>query len=62
LAYRRKTKYKEVSGYPEKDLWSVAAKYFPSRNTVFQDDNAPVHRARSTVEYKLRNTTPAPSH
>jgi len=39
----------------EKNLWSVVAKYFPSNDFIFQDDNAPVHGARSTVEYKLRN-------
>ena len=39
----------------EKHLWPIVAKYFPSEDFIFQDDNAPVHRARYTVEYKLRN-------
>ena len=39
----------------EKHLWPIVAKYFPSEDFIFQDDNAPVHRARCTVEYKLRN-------
>jgi len=39
----------------EKKLWPVAAKYFPSEDFIFLDDNAPVHMARPTVEYKLRN-------
>ena len=39
----------------ENNLWPVTAKYFPSEDFIFQDDNAPVHKARSTVEYKLRN-------
>jgi len=39
----------------DRNLWSVGAKYFPSNDFIFQDNNAPFHRARSTVEYKLRN-------
>ena len=40
----------------ESSLWPVVAKYFSSSNFIFQDDNAPVHRAHSTIEYnKLRN-------
>ena len=31
----------------ENHLWPVEAKYFPSNNFIFQDDNASVHRARS---------------
>ena len=41
----------------ENHLWPVVAKYFPCNNFVFQDHNAPVHRARSIIEYKLRNET-----
>jgi len=47
-----------VNGYQdilESSLWPVVAKYFSSSNFIFQDDNAPVHRAHSTIEYKLRN-------
>jgi len=39
----------------EKNFWPNAAKYFPSEDFIFLDDNAPVHRARSTTKYKLRN-------
>ena len=31
--------------------WSVIACHFPDDNYVFQDDNAPVHRARVVNEY-----------
>jgi len=41
----------------ENHLWLVVAKYFPCNNFVFQDHNAAVHRARSIIEYKLRNET-----
>lgn len=34
------------------NLWPVVAKHFPGGGYIFQDDYAPVHRARSTVEYK----------
>jgi len=39
----------------ENNLWPVITRHFPANNYVFQDDNAPVHRARTIVEYKLRN-------
>jgi len=40
----------------ESSLWPVVAKYYSSSNFISQDDNAPVHRARSIIEYnKLRN-------
>ena len=39
----------------EKNFWPNAAKYFPSEDFIFLDDNAPVHRAQSTTKYKLRN-------
>ena len=39
----------------ENHVWPVEAKYFPSNNFIFQDDNVSVHRARSVIEYKLRN-------
>ena len=42
----------------ENNLWPVTAKYFPSEDFIFQDVHAPVHKARSTVEYKLRYAEP----
>ena len=33
----------------EDHLWSVVAQHFPQGGYIFQDHNAPVHRARSTV-------------
>jgi len=36
-------------------LWPVIAWHFPENNWIFQDDNAPVHRARSVMEYRLKN-------
>jgi len=41
----------------ENNLWPVITRHFPAINYIFQDDNAPVHRARTIVEYKLRNKT-----
>jgi len=32
-------------------LWAVIARHFPDDNYVFQDDNAPVHKARVVKEY-----------
>lgn len=31
------------------NLWPVVAQHFPGGWYIFQNDNAPVHRARSTV-------------
>jgi len=39
----------------EGNSWPVIAQHFPENSCIFQDDNAPVHRARSVVEYRLRN-------
>jgi len=39
----------------EENLWPVVARHFPQNNYIFQDDNAPVHRARTVIEYKLKN-------
>jgi hypothetical protein len=36
-------------------LWSAIAQHFPANNYVFQDHNAPVHRAHVEQEYKHRN-------
>ena len=45
-------KYQEIL---DNNLWPVLARHFPSGNYIFQDDNAPVHRARSTQNYLHRN-------
>ena len=49
----------------EGNLWPVIAQHFPENSCIFQDiqtnkdddedDNAPVHRAHSVIEYRLRN-------
>jgi len=39
----------------EDNLWPVIVRHFPENNCIFQDDNAPVHRARSVMEYRLKN-------
>jgi transposase len=39
----------------EDNLWPVIARHFPAGDYIFQDDNAPVHRARVVAEYKARN-------
>jgi hypothetical protein len=38
----------------EDNVWPVIVRHFPGNDYVFQDDNAPVHRARSTKEYVAR--------
>jgi hypothetical protein len=43
----------------EDHLWPVVAQHFPQGGYIFQDDNAPVHRARSTVTYKIQNRIPS---
>lgn len=45
-------KYQEVL---EENLWPVLARHFPTGGYFFQDDNAPVHRARSTQDYIAQN-------
>ena len=42
----------------EDNLWPVIAQHFPQGGYIFQDDNAPVHRARSTVAYKTSKSYP----
>ena len=37
------------------NLWPVIARHFPQDNYVFQDDNAPVHRAHTVREYIQEN-------
>ena len=39
----------------ENKLWLVIARHFADNEYVFQDDNAPVHRARITENYKQEN-------
>jgi transposase len=46
------SKYQDIL---EDNLWPVLARHFPQNGYYFQDDNAPVHRARSTQEYVARN-------
>jgi hypothetical protein len=36
-------------------LWPVVARHFPANKYVFQDDNAPAHRARIAQQYKQEN-------
>lgn len=33
----------------DNDLWPVVAHHCPQNDFIFQDDNAPVHRARSVL-------------
>ena len=39
----------------ENNLWSVITRYFADNEYVFRDDNTPVHRGRSTENYKQEN-------
>ena len=39
----------------EENLWSVIVHHYPVENFIFQDDNTPVHRARSVQNYKTQN-------
>jgi hypothetical protein len=39
----------------EDNLWPVIVRHYPEENFIFQDDNAPVHRARSVQDYKTQN-------
>lgn len=45
-------KYQQIL---DDNLWSVLAHHFSTGHCVFQDDNAPVHSARSTQDYLHRN-------
>ena len=37
------------------NLWPVIVRHYPEENYIFQDDNAPVHRARIVPNYKTQN-------
>lgn len=39
-------------------LWPVVAAHFPSNDYLSQDDNAPVHRARSVIEFMEQENIP----
>ena len=39
----------------EDNIWYVIARHFPRNNFLFQDDNAPVHRAAVTRQYCATN-------
>ena len=39
----------------EEQLWPVVVRHFPEDNYIYQDDNAPVHRARIVQDYKREN-------
>jgi hypothetical protein len=41
----------------EDNIWPVIVRHFPENDYLFQDDNAPVHRARSTKEYVTNKDT-----
>ena len=49
---RNTVKYIEII---DNQLWSVIALHFPNYLYVFQDDVAPVHRARIVESYKHEN-------
>ena len=39
----------------EDNLWLVIARHFPEQDCLFQDDNAPIHRASDVKIYKEEN-------
>jgi hypothetical protein len=39
----------------EDNLWPVIVRHYPEEKYIFQDDNAPLHRARSVQYYKTQN-------
>jgi hypothetical protein len=43
----------------DEHLWPVIVRHFLSKPYLFQDDNASVHRARITCEYKQNNNIPS---
>ena len=45
-------KYIEILG---DNLWPVIARHFPEQDCLFQDDNAPIHRAQDVRNYKEKN-------
>ena len=46
------TKYIDIL---EDNLWPLIVRHYPEENYIFEDDNAPVHRARSVQNYKTQN-------
>ena len=38
----------------EDNLWPVVARHIPHNNSIFQDDKAPIHRAREVMEYRVK--------
>ena len=47
----------KYSSILEDNIWPVIVRHFPENDYLFQDDNAPVHRARSTKEYVTNKDT-----
>ena len=45
-------KYEQIL---DDNLWPVIARHFPDNSYLFQDDNAPVHRAHTVSSYKAIN-------
>lgn len=45
-------KYQQIL---DENLWPVLARHFAQGQYIFQDDNAPVHRARTTQDFLRRN-------
>ena len=43
----------------DEHLWPVIAQHYPNKPYRFQDDNAPVHRARITCQYKQQQNIPS---
>jgi len=41
----------------EDNIWPVIVRHFPGNDYLFQDDNASVHRDRSTKEYVDKDTS-----
>ena len=42
----------------DNNLWPVVTRQFPFKNYLFQDDNAPVHRAHTVDAFKDNNNIP----
>ena len=39
----------------DKCLWPVVSKYFPSGHFIYQEYNAPIHKAKVVKEYIMQN-------
>ena len=51
-------KYLEVL---DECLWPTVQQYFPDQGYIFQEDNAPIHKANMVKRYfQKKNTTPLP--